>query len=492
MASDLKVERLENDDSSEFYSFMAVGKKTEKLNRPYSYSREDLREFIKNPVANYLQLQQSSDELSLSSGIYFRMTQYLSTMLTYDHWIFPISTTAIYEDIDLFWKEFELSAKRLNKYNIKYNCGWWTEKLIKHGEIYLYKIDDGTNIVFNEFPTSVCRIAQEVNGVLRFEIDLNKISSDDIKEYPQEIKIAWNKDPKRKDKKAQRNLNKNRSTILNNNGDWYLVSNKGFAFSAQYMQQHGYPFLTSVFDDIIRVLNAKDDAENNMKANNFKLIHNKIAIDDKTRKPVVDKDTAQTYHNETKKQVPEGVGVATNLFEVNAITLQNKETSKISLTQDAQADLWSSSGFSRGLFSTEKATGEGIKRSTVTDEMMMFPFLRMYENYFNEEIKNNFNRQISWAIHFINSTHQNIKELRKDARENMAFGGSRFMFIATCEETPFEFIMRSKMENSLNIDVFLPPKLTSHTLSGNDVGNQTVEESGKELSEAGELTRENQ
>lgn len=493
MSNDLKVERIEEIEEDKYhFAFVTSGKKTEKLNRPMSYSRKQIRDYSKDPVRNYIPLQQTSDELSVSSGIYFRMRKYLSSMLTFDHWIYPTTNTLLMQDKDGFWKEFENVARKLDKYNIKYNCCWWIDKIITHGEVYLYKVDDGSNIVFNEFPSSQCRIAQEVNGVLRFEINLNGISSDDIKEYPPEIKIAWKKDPKRRDKKSQKTLDNNRSSILNNNGDWYLVGNKGFAFSAQYLQQHGYPFLISIFDDIIKLQDAKDQQEENAKANNFKLIHNKIGIDKDTKKPIVNKNTAQTFHNETKKQVPEGVGVATNVFDVNAITLQNKDTNTLSITQDAQADLWTSSGFSQGLFSAEKATGEGIKRSTITDEMMMFPFLRMFENYFDEEFRNSFNTKVNWASHFINSTHQNIKDLRSESRENMAYGGNRFEFIATCGETPFEFIKRTQMEQALSIDDYLIPKLTSHTISQKKAGSPTAEESGNELSENGELNRENQ
>jgi len=491
---DLKVERLEEldtDENQHQYAFVTSGKKTEKLNRPMSYTRSQVRDYTKDPVKNYLPLQQTSDELSVSSGIYFRMRKYLANMLTFDHWIYPTNNTSLLRNGESFWKEYESVAKKLNKYNPKYNCAWWMDKVITHGEVYLYKVDDGTNIVFNEFPTSQCRIAQEVNGVLRFEINLNGLSSDDIKEYPREIKIAWEKDPKRKEKKSQRTLDNNRSTILNNNGDWYLVSNRGFAFSAQYLQQHGYPFLISLFDDIIRLQDAKDETEGNLKANNFKLIHNKIAIDKDTKKPVVNKDTAQIYHNETKKQVPEGVGVATNLFDVEAITLQNKDTNNFTIAKEAESDLWGASGFSQGLFSTDKTTGEGIKRSTVTDEMMMFPFLRMFENYFNEEFRISFTNKTTWASHFINSTHQNIKELKKEARENMAYGGNRLEFIATCGETPFEFIKRTQMEQALSIDNFLVPKMTSHTMTDKEVGNPTAESSGNDLTEAGEISREN-
>ncbi|MCP3925550.1 MAG: hypothetical protein GY714_23520 [Desulfobacterales bacterium] len=441
-----------------YFSRDTIGIKAKKTNRPRKFKREAVRKMVISPHENKSQLQQVSQSLYSSSGNYLRILNNLYQMLTFDHYIMPDNN----KNTDDYFKEFESAAKYIDRYNLKYNCRWILKKLLIDGEVYLYKIDDGKNIVYTNFPTDYCRVAEERDNVLRYEIDLNKIASDEIKEYPQEIKDAWNEDTKRRNSKTTKSqLDTNRSSVLNNNGDWYLVSEKGVAFNVLGMQMNGYPYLSFVFDEIMKVEDTKDESESNNRTNNFKLIHNKVPLDKENKMPVIPEPIQRIYHEETKKNTPENVGVSTNPFDVEAILLQNKDTNSFNIVSNTEKELWNTSGFNQNLFNGDKSTGEAIKKSIITDEQLMYEFLKMFENYFNDELKLK-----KWKVRILEVTNFNRDDKIKQARENLAYGGNRMEWIALNGETPYEFIKRAKFEQLIGIDNFLPIKLTSHTANG--------------------------
>ena len=70
-----------------------------------------------------------------------------------------------------------------------------------------------------------------------------------------------------------------------------------------------------------------------------------------------------------------------------------------------------------------------------------------------------------WKFKFIDSTHFDREERSSKARENMAFGGSRFEFLASQGYEPIEGINLLKAEQLLGLDEIMIPQATSHTLS---------------------------
>lgn len=458
-----------------YFSRDTIGIKAKKMDRTRKFKRDEVRKMVIDPLQSKSRLQQVSQSLYSSSGNYFRILSNLYEMLTFDHYIMPDHN----KNIEDYFKDFESTAKYLDRYNIKYNCRWILKKLLLNGEIFLYKIDDGKNIVYTDFPNDYCRIAEERDNVLRYEIDLNKIASDEIKEYPQEIKNAWNQDSKRKKSKTTKSqLDSNRSSILNNNGDWFLISEKGVAFNVLGMQMNGYPYLSFVFDEIMKVEDTKDESESNNRTNNFKLIHNKVPLDKDSKMPVIPEPVQRIYHEETKKNTPENVGVSTNPFDVEAILLQSKDTNSFNIVANTEKELWNTSGFNQNLFNGDKSTGEAIKKSIITDEQLMYEFLKMFENYFNDELKLK-----KWKVRILEVTNFNRDDKIKQARENLAYGGNRMEWIALNGETPYEFIKRAKFEQLIGIDNFLPIKLTAHTANSDSQPGAPTSENPSENTE---------
>jgi hypothetical protein len=368
--------------------------------------------------------------------------------------------------------------------NLKYNLRNFTEKLIENGEIFLYKLEDSNSIIYKEIPSQFCRISVIEDNVCLYEINLSAFTDETIVEYPLEFQTLYQEYKQNKLAKKQK-LNPNKLDAAY----WGQVSNKGFAFSLGY-GQHWYPILSYIYDDIMMLEEQKDLYEDNTKLNSLKLIHQKMPLDKDNKAPIFDKDMTDAFHNATKRNLPKGVSVTTNPFELSSISFERTLNTEYNSLENSERNVWNASGISNLLFNNDKASGEGLKKAIVTDEMLVFPVLYMFANYINKELKN-VNATYRWRIKFLELTYNNRDTAMKDHRESLAFGGSRQLFLSSCGLEPIEYINTLKTESVLDFDSLLRPIQTSHTISGGDTGGRpTAEEENRDLGGAGELTRE--
>jgi hypothetical protein len=429
-------------------------------NRPRKFSRKQIRDFLKNPFQNYLQLQQVSQYLKTTGGNYYRIIKYFSKMLTFDHILYPAMSGVKMNKNDKIVKSLDDAAIYLDKMNIKYNYKWITERILDNGEIYLYKLEDSKGIVYKEIPTNFCRISTIEDGVFGYEVNIQMFNAANIVEFPLEFQNIYEEYNKNENKDNQK-----KSTDAN----WIQVSKKGFAFNFNGVNSiHGIPPFCFIFDDIMSVDDSKDLQQDITKLDNLKLIHQKLPMNKDTGEVQIDGDDAAIYHGATKKNLPAGVAITTNPLEMQAITLSKSGNQQIDIVQQAQQLVWDNIGVSNLLFSSNKSSGEIVKKGVITDETLVYDLLYMYANYINRELRNQVNSVYKWKIKFLEVTYSNRDEKLKIAREDLAYGGQRMEFLALKGFTPLEAINMLKMERSIGIDDLMIPKLTAHTISSGE------------------------
>ena len=436
--------------------------------RRRKYPRQQVRNFLKDPFQNYEKLQEISQYLKATGGNYFRIIKYLSGILTFDYLIYP-NGKAKMDNKDKIMNDYKKAAQMLEKMNIKYNFRWILERLLENGEIYLYEIEDGKGIVYKELPPAFCRISAIDNGVYTYEVNLNKIQNNTKDLFPIEIQKAF----------------ENKSSSANS---WYQVSDKGFAFNAIGNYAHGFPVLCMMFDDVMGLEDIKDLTEDKTKLDSIKLIHQRIPLDKVSNKPVFDMQTAKIYHEATKKGLPNGVAITTNPLEISQIPFDKSIAREIDTIERAERNIWNSSGISDMIFSNNKASGEALKRSIIADETLMFPFLYMFSNYINNRIGGT-----KFSLNFLEVSYFGRDDKLKVYKDLLGYGASRMHFLALQGYEPIQILNMLEFEQDVfDIDKYMVPKQTSHTMSGDEVegGRPTQEEVGGEVKDNTELDRE--
>lgn len=450
-----------------YFSKDLIGITANSTQRRRKYPRQQVRNFLKDPYRNNEKLQEVSQYLKSTSGNYFRIIKYLSGIATLDYILSPNSKAKL-ENPSKILDDYKKAAIMLEKMNIKYNFRWILERLLENGEIYLYEIEDSKGIVYKEIPPGLCRIVAIDKGVYRYEINLNAFRGDMIETFPIEIQNAVEKKADYKE-------------------GWYPVSDKGFAFNAIGNYEHGYPVLSMMFDDVMGLEDTKDLIEGKTKLDAIKLVHQKIPLDKEGKRPIFDNKTAKIYHEATKKGLPEGVAITTNPLDISQIPFDKADARETDIIERSERNIWNSVGISDMIFSNNKASGEALKRSIIADETLVYPFLYMFANFINNKIE-----KTKFSLSFLEVSYFGREEKLKTYKDMLGYGGSRMYFMALQGFEPIEILNLLEFEQEiLDIDKFMIPKQTSHTLSGEeDNGRPTQEDKGEEVSDNTEKDRE--
>lgn len=445
-----------------------------KHQRKIKATQQKLRNMLQSPYDNYKDLQIISKQMFCKNGIYQRIILYWSSLLTYDYLLYPTNVTE--DNKEKILDKYKKAALSMDKLNPKFNCPWITLKYLIYGEVYLYKIEDNNGVVFKEIPREYCRISENQNGVLRYEIDISKINKQEIEYYPQEFQNIFNEHNDKNNNKKD---------------NWYSISNKGVVFASSYDNPHGYPTVINLLPDILEIDNIQDFKSNLDKTENTKLIHCLVPIDDKGI-PIMDKKLVDAYKQALQDELPEGFSIIVNPFETDSISLNGgTQSQQRNFLEEAIDNIYKNAGISDLLFANKKASSEALKQSIKVDTAILFNYiLPMYSNYFNSELS-----KFKIQIKMIECTYLDREDKMKIARESMASGGSRLYFNALNGFSPLETInILSFEQNILNIDELFVPKKDSHTMGkeNSENGRPTKEEVGESIGDAGEKTIEQQ
>ncbi|NFF71702.1 hypothetical protein FCV11_11580, partial [Clostridium botulinum] len=189
------------------------------------------------------------------------------------------------------------------------------------------------------------------------------------------------------------------------------ISNKGVAFPTLLNSSHSYPPFCFLFPDVIEIDNVKGLKKDVDRLDNSKIIHNEIAINKDTGKPIMDLDLAEAYNKAIQKNLPEGIKSITNPFKTETINLNNAgNAQKNNIINDSTDEVYKNSGVSDLLFANKKSSSEALKLSVLADTQILFStILPLFVNYINYELKE-VNPQFVWKVKMLNTSYFNTDD----------------------------------------------------------------------------------
>ena len=428
-------------------------------------NRDQIRRAVDNPLDELETLQQASEMLSITNGIYQQVLDYQANMLTDDYMLIPVSVGKL-KTSDKVMKVLEEQANFISKYNIKYNAKWMRHKILKNGELFIYKVEGSDGNIIQELPNIFCKIVAKENEVHRYAINLSKLNDNIVIYLPKEIQVAYKK------------FRSGSKTLKLIDRSWYQVSNNGVAFTLSENKPKGIPYYTSIFDDLIELEDKKDLKSQNDIIDSIKLIHQKLPYDKETGQVLINTKQAQAIHNATKQNLPKGTAIVTHHLDTEVLTLSDSNSRLNDSIRQASDTAYDSAGISAELFNGKKNSNEAIASGIVVDSLVPKRIQKMFENWLNFELSLNKKLGVQFKIRFIDTTEFNKESKIKVARENMAYGGSRLEFLATNGYEPMEGLNLLKMEGLLGMDSIMIPQQSAHTLSGSNDTGRPKKESG--------------
>lgn len=421
-----------------------------------------LKSMLQDPAKNASNVAGLSKSMKQINGIYKKIVNYQSSLLTFDHTIYPVMQNPMQDagDAQALQQAFAQTAIFVDRLNPKFNLPLFTEKLFTNGVTFQYKIEDSKSVAYMEVPQSLCRVAYLEDGVYRYQFDMSKLTEATALVYPKEFQSAFTA--------FQGGGSKDQFI----EGKWYQVSDKGVAFTIDpdVLMQAGQamPPMANSLVDALKIESAKDSMESTAQLDNSKIVHSRVPIDEKGR-PTMELPVVMEYHNALKRNLPEGAVAITNPFETKASSLNGTgKDGKFALLDKTVDTLFDGAGVSKLLFSGDGTSSQALDRSQMVDTMYLYSYLLpMYANYYNYELKKAGKKGVQWKIKFLSMTWMNQDDAIARAKDQLTFGGSRLEYLAYCGMTPLEVANMLVFEQRvLSIDDYMIAKQTSNTLSG--------------------------
>ena len=461
---------------SSFNNIKTKGFKSTKLNQ------DIINKYLLNPQRNYENLQNTSNLFYSTSGVYGSLVDYYSSLPKYYYTIIPSSSPIMLmenkSNKEQLAKDLYEAALRAQKLKIRENCYRFAKDLWLDGECYYYKIEDSKGIIYQKIPNEYCMPYSVENDVIRFAVDMSKISSDDKLLYPLEIQKVI---------ELYKTNPKSNEFI----DGYYPIKKDGVCFST-VLGGHGIPPLSKILGNIINLDEKRALQDNSDILNSAKMIHNQIPTD-KDGKVTQDIKVAQKYNQAIKtnlieKGLEEGVFSMTNPFESKILDLSSNTSKNImSLAKRATEEVYDEMGVSEMLFNSSKGGTEALKKSVIADSARILVLsLNMFQSYFTNELQLA-KGKIKYAVKMLENTWFNEAEKIKESKEELAYGGSVKVHYANLGYTPLEMINLIAEENILGFKELLTPIQTSHTQSSKDnagrPSSEEMKENGEEVSD---------
>lgn len=426
-------------------------------------SKESISNYMSRPYDNSEMIAASLRQAAMTDGVVNSTIRYYQSHPTYNYTLFPVLGNKVYDVGQNMKNDFIDAAYMLNQYNIYFWAPYFFKETLLDGVTYWYTIQDMSGVSYLKFPIEWCRVASIENGVYRYRLDMSKIKNEMLEELPTEIQQAYQK--------------YNEGNIQDTDPDWYdrkwyIVSNKGVAFTFdQNILVNGgttvSPFAAALMDSAT-LSQAKDNVDIKDKLDTIRIIHSKIPTNSEGV-PTLNLKTAKLFDEQMRSRLPEGVVAVTSPSNLTNVPLKGSGNDGVYDTVGKQTEqLFYSLGTSAPLFGGATTSANIVKESVRKDANWIFTNLfPMLENYYNEQLTGvKTKSKVAWNMRFIRESRFTLKDDVSSYKDQLSYGGSRLDYLAACGLTPIEVISKLQFEQkALDIDSIMTVKPTSNTIS---------------------------
>jgi hypothetical protein len=451
------------------------------------YPIEKVVTMLKNPQKNEKELRSMSNFLYITSPHYRRLTNYYAKLPTYNHIVVP-SNLPKKINVKTYKDTYAKVCYQIEKYNLKHELPKVILISIIEGVFFGLTYETSDSFYIKQFDGRYAEISSIEDGTYTFSMDLNYFAGKEylLPEYGEEITNAYYSYKGNSDKKIKGN------TELR-----YFEPSNGICIKADENNPlFSVPVFCSIFLDILRLEDYKLLKKAKTEIDNYKVLAMKMECDDEGV-PKMDYNMALKYYTQAANNIPSGIGLILSPFEMSDFSFQKSAVADQDAVNQAEDELWSSSGTSGMLFgSTKASSSSSLTMSTKPDEQISFGILTQIARYFNKRIKQ-MNLPYSFSLKFLDQSVFNADEVSNRLFKGAQYGVSeaKLAYAASLGFTPSDVLNMAYLENEIlkvTKDMFTSPLISSNTLSngGKDVGASTQEEKEEAVSDNTEKSRE--
>lgn len=439
-----------------------------------TYTKKDILNYLKSPEANAKNLRNASKYMFVRSPQYRRLCLFYAMVPMWCYTLAPSQFDPSKIKGDTFKKQYFKTAALLESMNIKHEmqkaCAIaWTE-----GIFYGISYSAPNSFFLQKVDPDICNITSVLDGVYSFSIDMSRIQQDDLFKYPDYITTMWN-------------------TYKSTNIKWQDVPEE-YSWCIKIDESVSYPCppFASVLPNLFDIDTYSDLQEERSEIENYKAISMKVPVDEYGA-PTIDMDIATKYYEQVCNNISKYIGVILSPFDIKDWDFQKSGgIADIDIVSRAEEQFWSATGTSSLLFgSTKNNSSLGMKLSIAADESVMIAVMNQCERLINRYLKN-VSSTSKFRINLLPVTIYNQEDMVKKYKDAASYGiPVKSVYGALMGLSPADMLGMDYVEREILQVENLVPMVSSHTISSDsdDGGRPTAEESGEEISDAGEATR---
>ena len=452
------------------------------------FSKDSLRSYLQNPYAASSQnnLRNLSKFLYTLSFPLRRITNYFASLPDFSAYKVNLDFSLTEDNNEeTLLKDYEDACRFVRKMNLEMNMFKLLVIAWREGIVYFqpYQDDDGTMLLM-PLDSQYCKVSSVgYNNLLHVAFDFSFFNGQNS--FYLEV---WDPEYKKKYNAYQKD-----SSLR-----WQeLDTARAFKIDLSDIDLIISPF-ASLFEalidliDLQALMNVKDSLDI------YKLLVMKIpTLNSKSPDDfALSLTTAMKFYKKALDTLPEEIGLILSPgMDVDSVSFDKNATTDTNAISDAYQNVMEETGISQ-IFDSSRLTGStSVKMSMLADALMATKgIMKQIEAFVNERIQMEYPNSVAY-IKFIEVTtytkEDRIAQVEKAANAGMPV---KLEYMILLGYDPLETIASDWLETKLglSVDKFIHPLVSSHTQSStSDTGGApTAEESGKNLTDDGEASRD--
>lgn len=439
------------------------------------FSKENIIKYLQSPQTNATNIRNASIYMFINSSHYRRLIEYYAKMPLWTYILMPYKydNEKIIKDKNKYIKSYFKTAQYLENMNIKHE--FLKVMMISLVEDMFYGIcwETSDSFFMQRINPDWCIISSVEDGIYNYAIDMSKIKEEELMFYPQEITNMWN----------------------DYQSTGYKYQEVPTSISACFKMNETVGFPLPIFSGTMTNLHDIEDYKMLLKQKteiaNYKILNMKIPTDKDGEFTRYYEDMSKFY-NLLFDVVPEGVGISMSPSSLESVEFEkNGGLSETNEVIKAEQEFWSASGTSGLLFgSGNKTSVASLRLSIQNDEEIVIGFMRQVERWINRRLKNY--NGAKFKVQILPATIFNQENLFKIYKESATLGlPTKSIMSALNGLEPIDVASMCTLENDiLNFPDNFIPLSSSYTQSSKESGRPTNKSQGKDLTESGTQTAE--
>lgn len=424
------------------------------------------KQYVLNAIYrhDYATLRDISNYFYESSGIYYRLCNYMATMYRYDWYVTPYAIDAK-KDKKKLEADFNKVLMYLDKSDVKRTCQLIALDIIKEGVYYGVIVDFGDRFAIQKLPATYCRSRYFSGPNPIVELNLQffdayfynpQMRLQILKTFPNDIQRAY----------VLYKQGKLKGDYPGDRSYWYALD-PGMSIKLN-LNGSDFPPFVGVIPSIIDLDQAQELDRQKTMQQLLKIIVQKLPMD-KNGDLIFDVDEAKDIHNNAVSMLKRAIGIDVLTTFADIEKIDTKDANSATTTDDlekVERTVFNNSGVSHNLFNADGNLA--VTNSILVDEANVRDLPLQFANLMNK-ILEKFNRanHYEFRLSILETTQFNYKELSKMYKEHAQMGYNKELPQIALGQSQSSILASFTFENDiLNLAEKMVPPAMSSTMQG--------------------------